>query len=69
MLRRLATVGVSEPFVLGAGWDPMTGGHWKLGMICVCFVHLKKKMFFIIFHERGREGEREGEKHQCVVAS
>ena len=22
-----------------------------------------------IFRERGREGEREGEKHQCVVAS
>ena len=23
----------------------------------------------VIFRERGREGEREGEKHQCVVAS
>ena len=22
-----------------------------------------------VFRERGREGEREGEKHQCVVAS
>ena len=22
-----------------------------------------------VFLERGREGEREGEKHQCVVAS
>ena len=22
-----------------------------------------------LFRERGREGEREGEKHQCVVAS
>ena len=31
-----------------------------------------KKYFiylFIYFRERGREGEREGEKHQCVVAS
>ena len=27
----------------------------------------KKKSF--IFRQRGREGEREGEKHQCVVAS
>ena len=27
------------------------------------------KILFIIFRERGREGEREGEKHQCVVAS
>ena len=26
------------------------------------------KVLFI-FRERGREGEREGEKHQCVVAS
>ena len=23
----------------------------------------------LFFRERGREGEREGEKHQCVVAS
>ena len=22
-----------------------------------------------MFRERGREGEREGEKHQCVIAS
>ena len=28
-----------------------------------------KKILFIYFRERGREGEREGEKHQCVVAS
>ena len=27
------------------------------------------KILFIYFRERGREGEREGEKHQCVVAS
>ena len=27
------------------------------------------KKDFIYFLERGREGEREGEKHQCVVAS
>ena len=28
------------------------------------------KIFYLfIFRERGREGEREGEKHQCVVAS
>ena len=26
-------------------------------------------LFKILFRERGREGEREGEKHQCVVAS
>ena len=31
------------------------------------FKKLKKDLF--IFRERGKEGEREGEKHQCVVAS
>ena len=30
---------------------------------------LKKDFYLLIFRERGREGEREGEKHQCVVAS
>ena len=28
-----------------------------------------KKDFIYLFLERGREGEREGEKPQCVVAS
>ena len=33
-------------------------------------IALKKKRFYLfIFRERGREGEREGEKHQCVVVS
>ena len=27
------------------------------------------KDFIYLFLERGRKGEREGEKHQCVVAS
>ena len=37
------------------------------------FFFFFKQVFFrfrlFIFKERGREGEREGEKHQCVVAS
>ena len=28
-----------------------------------------KRFYLSVFRERGREGEREGEKHQCVVAS
>ena len=28
----------------------------------------KKRLYRVIFRERGREGEREAEKHQCVVA-
>ena len=27
------------------------------------------RFYLLIFRERGREGEREGEIHQCVVAS
>ena len=30
---------------------------------------LFKFNYSFIFREKGREGEREGEKHQCVVAS
>ena len=28
-----------------------------------------KRFYLFIFRERGREGESEGDKHQCVVAS
>ena len=28
-----------------------------------------KRFYLLIFREKGRQGEREGEKHQCVVAS
>ena len=31
--------------------------------------HLDRKLFFLLFRERVREGEKGGEKHQCVVAS
>ena len=27
------------------------------------------RFYLFIFRQKGREGEREGEKHQCVVAS
>ena len=33
-------------------------------------IHILFPFFkYFIFNQRGREGEREGEKHQCVVAS
>ena len=31
--------------------------------------YYQHKRFLFIFRQRGREGEREGDKHQCVVAS
>ena len=39
-----------------------------LGHMVTLFLIFKKD-FIYLFLERGREGEREGEKHQCVVAS
>ena len=32
-------------------------------------IYLFFKRFYLFILERGGEGEREGEKHQCVVAS
>ena len=32
-------------------------------------ISFKGFIYLFIFRERGREGGREGEKHQCVVAS
>ena len=33
------------------------------------FTLFKKIFYLFIFRQRGREGEREGKEHQCVVAS
>ena len=33
------------------------------------FMPYFKRFYLFIFRDRGREEEREGEKHQCVVAS
>ena len=35
----------------------------------VFFFNFLKRFYLFLLRERGREGEREGEKHQCVVAS
>ena len=35
-------------------------------LIFLCFF---KRFYLFIFREGGKEGERKGEKHQCVVAS
>ena len=40
-----------------------------MNRVCLMFKHFFKDFIYFIFRERGREGEREGEKHQCVVAS
>ena len=39
---------------------------WYFIVVFFLFVF---RFYLFIFREKGREGEREGEKHQCVVAS
>ena len=50
-----------------------TGTHTHIHTyICTHFLYTLTILFFLkifIFRVRGREGEREGEKHHCVVAS
>ena len=45
----------------------------SMGHVCKFFGFFlpfkKKRLYLFIFRERGREGEREGEKYHCVVAS
>ena len=43
--------------------------NYVVNLTWYTFFFLLNKEFIYLFLERGREGEREGEKHQCVVAS
>ena len=45
----------------------VAGGSILKGVLKVNFFFLR--FYLLIFRERGREGERDGQKHQCVVAS
>ena len=36
---------------------------------CLLMIGNLLKLYFFIFRQRARVGERKGEKHQCVVAS
>ena len=54
-----ATTGAFSIFIIFA--DLINGN--------LIFAFFKKRFYLFIFREKGREGEREGEKHQCVAAS
>ena len=41
----------------------------KLQFYLILFIIIIFKFYVFIFSQRGRVGEIEGEKHQCVVAS
>ena len=41
----------------------------NLNSINIFYLNFFLKILFVYFRQSGREGEREGERHQCVVAS
>ena len=43
--------------------------HRLILLLTISAIFLFLKNYLFIFREKGREGEREGEEHQCVVAS
>ena len=45
--------------------DPKHGIY----LLKIVYLFFLNRFYLFIFRERVREGEREGEKHQCVVAS
>ena len=48
----------------------MYGERIKCGFLTIaCLLLYFKKKIIYLFLERGREGDKEGEKHPCVVAS
>ena len=53
-------------YILGGQLLP---SGFSKGIYSYVFLSFFKDFISFIFRERGREGEREGEKHQCVVAS
>ena len=48
---------------------PLHAGNTNSGLVCGSVFFFFLRFYLFIFRESGREGEREGEKHQCVVAS
>ena len=57
----------------GQAQEGETGELWKTKVVLLCryilFFLFFLDFYLFIFRERGKEGEREGEKQQCVVAS
>ena len=61
-------VGVFSPLIQFLSHPhPISGNHKSY--LSFFFNKFFKKRYLFIFREREREGEREGGKHQCVVAS
>ena len=62
-----------EWVVARANGTPHKGTHYSqihfIHLPRLCSPHLFKKYFIYLFWEKGEGREKEGEKHQCVVAS
>ena len=61
----------SRGFFKDQGGVGMTRAGYIKGELYYCFLYFYffKDFIYFIFRERGKEGEREGEKHQCLVSS
>ena len=72
-------LGVTSALTGCSGVGDRSHGFHSLRMLrdCICqehyyfvfFLYFLNRFYLFIFRHTGREGEREGEKHQCVVAS
>ena len=60
-----SAIALSVAFPIGQTTIPLFGECSPLNQLIL----FKKVFYFFIFRERGREGERDGEKHQRVVVS
>ena len=77
---RQLTQSISQSMRIASYWDVRWNILFKFNLVQVClhqgclavqqkssfFLSSLKRFYVFIFRERGREGEREGEKHQCV---
>ena len=59
----------STPGPLGTPGTPPDSQVGNKFCECSKYPIFKKILFIFIFKERGREGEKEGEKHQCAGVS
>ena len=60
------------PVLILPSWPAPQPPHthtWLSSVSLLDFLFFKKRFYLLIFRERVREGEREEEKHQCVVTS
>ena len=58
-----------QHFLLGSLFPTAISSHLRAFILAYWVFKFLKKMLFILFLDRGREGEKQGERHQWVVTS